>query len=74
LLSLIEVLSAENVRKDLSKFDQRIFSFSEMLAKVSFLKTLPTPPFNSIINIEWPIADKGGQGTKKIVLKENPFD
>ena len=45
-----------------------------MLAKVSFLKTLPTPPFNSIINIEWPIADKGGQGTKKIVLKENPFD
>lgn len=33
--------------------DRRKFAFTELIAKIAFLKTVPCPTFNTIFNIEF---------------------
>ena len=44
----------------------RLVAFAELIAHLAFLRTIPSPPFNSIYNIHFL--------NTVIVLKENAFN
>ena len=44
----------------------KLISYAELISHLAFLRTIPSPPFNTIYNISFL--------NQTIIIKENPFD
>lgn len=68
LLSLFEMIRVPEVllSGNIAGHANRLVSFAELITHLAFLKTIPSPSFNTIYNLQFL--------NQTIVIKENAFD
>ena len=66
LLNLFEMIRVPEVIQKTSPKTNRLIAFAEFITHLAFLRTIPSPPFNTIYNINFL--------SQTLVIKENPFD
>jgi hypothetical protein len=66
LLHLFEMIRVPEVVQNTTPHANRLISFAELITHLAFLRTIPSPTFNTMYNIH--------MLNTTIVLKENPFD
>ena len=76
LTSLVEIAKHPiECSSSMTVYQKRMMAFADFFTHIAFLKTLPTPPFNSVFNIQFPlITPEGTRSTQTIKIQENPFD
>jgi hypothetical protein len=53
LISLFELIRTPDKVVTDGPYENKLISFGELIAHLSFLKTIPAPTFNSIYNIQF---------------------